>query len=1229
MPSVSTPDGKSFQFTRNQKEQFQKQLRFGNGGTLIRDFNKAKLTGDFMLVVGLGGLGTEAVSRIKTAVKRECADEYQDRIRYLAFDTDAGALQGLCKTDHSKVGLDWGTEAVLIGEGVAGDAAALAAHAAPCIKEWLNPSLGVTFDGRGAGGCRQGGRFLLSANGVITTVMGKLTSTITSMAAAYKDVSGKNPQFTVVLAAGIAGGTGAGTFVDMAYLIRNVLEKRDNNLPGATLNGYLFLPDVLNNKFPYPEDSYSLTLRRNAYASLKELDRYMRIKDDRLIEGGAIPGNQAEYVMEYPGNIVIRSDKNIFDFCTFVCGQSDAAGANADPRETALSTAASSIVEAIKAIPKMDENGKITETLLSSVMSNRNAAGVAMAANLPADLPRDADYRYQAIGFGSARLPLEECVAYVGNKLFEKMWAEWDRTPDEQAVIDFCTATALEPLSVRRSAIETKRDLFEETIWPSQKEAEEKTLESLKIGFKGKVDAFMKAKAERWKVALDGRKKAFDDKAQKIFEDKDCGPHYLVRLLVGYMNKEERPLVDYISTEYIEKLEDKKSDALNQMVQMDIDRKLESAYIDFRKALLKGRPYKKLMKALAEYYTQYEDQLLAETLIDFYKNLISYIIGSNNKVWSVYTTVIGECAELLKENADIVTDANASVHVGGSSYCWTIVDLKHQGNPETKRLLTYLDSVVNQTDMDKFLKNMVTSMKDNRKEWTSIADNQGADDLAAVIRAFLRGQLKKLVEMNIDAFIAAAYVDNTVADQNQKIREAAQVIYNAVRNAAVPIVRSTPLIPLGNFLQYNYLSIPDEAKELRTNMTALANTGVVNSVYSSTAGDKVVWYTLVYGIPPYAFGIIKECEEEYYNMIVVDGAPGLHLSENPASRVLNWRSFANPFNKTIWRRWNTYSSQAFLNAQETEAKSLIQKAMEYGIIDQVDTNEGTVFNMTFVPAIGQKLSNRENVDNGRAVPMGELLKKLAKNGPKVFNKKAYIDKLLAKNKGKKLTVGAELYRDYAEAYGAGTDDAAVTAQMVKLYQYYQPVTAEMLENELRASLERQLYLEVAIADYEEVLEAVRAHNDKAAEGDQLPFFADCLKLGVIFNETLKKTWFYYDGKVRNNVLCSYVTGAALNKRYPEFYAFKEFCAADGQVKTLLQRVLDKEAKRTLSDPEFVAQNDQRSESMKKALESIIFGEENFQFGSFDIDDNLDSIDARNMKDEILSFYKGLYANISI
>ncbi len=1226
MPSVKTPDGRSFQFDHNQRAQFQAQLRFGDGGTLIRDFNKAQLTGDFMLVVGLGGLGTKAVSRIKTAVKRECDGLYQDRIQYLAFDTDAGALQQLCETDHSKVGLELGTEAVQIGNGVTGAAADLAAHAAPCIKEWLNPKLSVTFGGDGAGGCRQGGRFLLTANGVISTVMGKLHSTITKMAAAYGAAAGSGAQFIVVLAAGIAGGTGAGTFVDMAYLIRNELK---NTVPTATLNGYLFLPDVLDGKVS-SADPYSKVLRRNAYASLKELDRYMRIKDDQLIAGGAIPGNQAEYVMEYPGNIVIRSKENIFDFCTFVCGKSDAAGAFTDPQEKALSTAASSIVEALKAVPKVDANGMITETLLSSVMSNKGAAGTAMAATLPANLPRDADYRYQAIGFGSARLPIEECVAYVGDKLFDKMWQQWDRTPNQQAVINFCVNTALDPTSVRSAAITATYDLFEESSWPSQKDAENSSLVALQTNFKGRVEAFMAAKAESWQKVLEARKNKFDTEAQGIFMDPNCGPHYLVRLLAGYMNDGDLPLVDYIQTEYIGMLRGKVVDAQTRMRQMEINKELGSAYIDFAKAwLLKGKAYKDLMNVLAKYYTEYEKVLLAETQIDFYNSLINYIISSNNKVWSVYTTVIGECADLLKDNANIATNAGAKITIGGSSYSWTIVDLKNRNNPETQRLLTYLNSVVNGTNMNAFLNNMVAAMSNKREAWTSIADNQGADALAAEIRAFLRSQLGSLVSMNIDSFITAAYVDNTVADPAKAKLTAARNIYNTVSNAAVPIFRSTPQIPLGNFLQYNYLSVPDAAPALLANMTALANTGVVNNVYSSTAGDKVVWYTLVYGIPPYALGIIKECEEEYYNMISVDGAPGLQLSENTASRVLDWRSFANPFNKAIWSRFGIYTSQTHLNAREAEAKTLIEKALEYGIIEQTDATGGTVFNMTFIPAIGQKLSGRENIADGKAVPMDALLAKLAINGTMVFDRKAYIDNLLAANKGKKLTVGANLYKDYAKAYGVGTGAAAVTAQMKNLYDYYKPVTVEMLENELRASLERQLYLEVAIADYEEVLDAVRAHNDKAAEGNLLPFFADCLKLGVIFNEALRKTWFYSDGQTRNNGLCSYVTGAPLDKRYPEFFAFRKFCAADGQVKTKLQKVLAKEATLRTSDLELAAQDAQRAESMKEALESIIYGEEHYQFGSFDIDDDLSSINALDKKDEILSFYKSLYTNLGI
>ncbi len=64
------------------------------------------------------------------------------------------------------------------------------------------------------------------------------------------------------------GGTGSGTFLDMAYIIRQIAEERHYQKP--QLLGYLALADL----YPYGNQH---VLKTNCFAALKELDYWMSV----------------------------------------------------------------------------------------------------------------------------------------------------------------------------------------------------------------------------------------------------------------------------------------------------------------------------------------------------------------------------------------------------------------------------------------------------------------------------------------------------------------------------------------------------------------------------------------------------------------------------------------------------------------------------------------------------------------------------------------------------------------------------------------------------------------------------------------------------------------------------------------------------------------------------------------------------------------------------------------
>lgn len=83
----------------------------------------------------------------------------------------------------------------------------------------------------------------------------------------------------VYILAGLGGGSGC--FVDVCYLVREVLEYQSRK---STLEGYLFLPDMFESH-PYFQQAQSQLqhMRANSYAAVKEVNYLMEIPENKDI----------------------------------------------------------------------------------------------------------------------------------------------------------------------------------------------------------------------------------------------------------------------------------------------------------------------------------------------------------------------------------------------------------------------------------------------------------------------------------------------------------------------------------------------------------------------------------------------------------------------------------------------------------------------------------------------------------------------------------------------------------------------------------------------------------------------------------------------------------------------------------------------------------------------------------------------------------------------------------
>lgn len=217
------------------------------------------------LVVGLGGTGRDAVLH----AKQRCQEVYGDvppTTRFFVIDTtDNEPLQ--LKSDV-RVTLDRGEFKKLNVH----DPVTLIRQSEE-VQEWFPSDVPRRAIINGAGQIRALGRLALYSD---TTVRGSLASLVRDINSWDKtrltQEGGKFELFDdgaklyVSVVASLAGGTGSGTFLDVAFLLREQIKSTD------VITAYLLLPDVFTAK------PATRNVEPNAYAALRELDYYMSAK---------------------------------------------------------------------------------------------------------------------------------------------------------------------------------------------------------------------------------------------------------------------------------------------------------------------------------------------------------------------------------------------------------------------------------------------------------------------------------------------------------------------------------------------------------------------------------------------------------------------------------------------------------------------------------------------------------------------------------------------------------------------------------------------------------------------------------------------------------------------------------------------------------------------------------------------------------------------------------------
>ena len=376
-------------------------LFIGNkDGGIINDITQAPQPYDAMVIIGLGGIGVEAISRLKTKLQKQIEPDNKDdvieygvepryeHIKFLGIDADKTDLTNSCLTREESFNIqNYNCPGVFVPKKL---------HALKERKDlqWMSVdyiSQHYPPQPDGTGVCRQFGRWLTIASA--NNIRNKIKDVINQV------TSGRNGHYlNIHIITGISGGMGGGSFVDVCYVTKKVLHEL--GLEAAMIFGYFVLPDaVISKDGIIGNPVITASNEVNGIASLLEIEHLMNLKDSN------------EWFEQDYGDFQIRTQEKFVDFCHFV----SATNMNGVPIENGYEYALNVIGDYILAFIS-------DEQVANGPSIDMRSLYISMMSDLAMINPiAGYSQNYFSIGCTAAEIPKTQLATYLATQLFENL----------------------------------------------------------------------------------------------------------------------------------------------------------------------------------------------------------------------------------------------------------------------------------------------------------------------------------------------------------------------------------------------------------------------------------------------------------------------------------------------------------------------------------------------------------------------------------------------------------------------------------------------------------------------------------------------------------------------------------------------------------------------------------------------------------------------------------------
>ncbi len=841
---------------------------------------------------------------------------------------------------------------------IANNSINIAANRASYVNSWINPGFHVNFDTNGANRIRQAGRAKLftgpSLGAMIDT---QLRTAIQNTASRMSPANLANP-LKVILVTSLAGGTGSGTFNDIAMLVKEALGIN------TQITGIFYLPDTVDE---YLTAIGRTTLYANGYAALKELDYYVSVTQRN--------GYNDKYTSSDGNSVTVDLNHPLYDGAILVSG-SPSNGIIIERNKTATDVTVESIINILTISNQYSSMFNclhcISPWVKNAVMAHaiHNANGMEAAGYYLED-----SFLYSGRGVATASIPEEVCTSYLVNSIIGRMYElhpyqykyiklrpvigkhSFDETNaifeiiklfDDLTIGDRIAYDSLRYFITAVTTCTTP-DNVDDVI--TKEEIKANHIDTLLYIYhieKRKVTAIEAVKTFLWDKFHHFRNTA-------IAFIKNYGPQALVDLYDG-IGTDGRPYRNYWG------IKNQLIDALNTVPRPDKLRHIETCLKILREknGLIINRFNK---AAFIHMFTAWVSAKLEETVWDYAFQQNATDCAVKTELINPIRYFIEDCRDLAKIlsemniiyakfSADFNTpqafanakDNNANMNLINDQASYTWVENKLDNIINHVNITTLIDSIVDDYYMI------------NPTDW-QITINNGRNVTKA------RERFDKIISMAIRianngnnvSITINEYLDYETAVIGNNLTDIIGQISNNLINASFPMYKRDVFVPAAPFHK-QYIIIPAgivNSPNGQNILDAFRNTIPDFKIFTSEETDKITCYCIESGNALYSLADLPIWEQAYENAVGAATAM-IHMNESGRGDFdpetgLEWKNYpscrsnfdARQAHLPIDQRIQTYEYR-FLTS---EFDSMFDKALEYGIVRRMgDSTTGYYYN---------------------------------------------------------------------------------------------------------------------------------------------------------------------------------------------------------------------------------------------------------------------------------------------